>query len=99
MDGPAARSRAKGEPVTRSRHRRVVSSPSRDRWLLSYADFITLLFAFFAALYASSTVDAGKLSGVAAGLQHAFADQPAAKPSVLPAHTGIVGPGGRDLRA
>lgn len=27
---------------------------SRDRWLVSYADFITLLFAFFTILYATS---------------------------------------------
>jgi flagellar motor protein MotB len=31
-----------------SAHHRV----SRDRWLVSYADFVTLLFAFFATLYA-----------------------------------------------
>jgi chemotaxis protein MotB len=49
---------------------------SRDRWLVSYADFITLLFAFFATLYAISKVDADKLSSVAAGMQQAF-DAPA----------------------
>lgn len=32
-----------------------------DRWLVSYADFITLLFAFFTTLYAISTVDAQKM--------------------------------------
>jgi flagellar motor protein MotB len=30
---------------------------SRDRWLVSYADFITLLFAFFVVL--SKEADAG----------------------------------------
>ena len=30
---------------------------SRDRWLVSYADFITLLFAFFVVLYASAEID------------------------------------------
>jgi chemotaxis protein MotB len=37
---------------------------NHERWLVSYADFITLLFAFFTTLYAISTVDqkkAGKL--------------------------------------
>lgn len=48
---------------------------SRDRWLVSYADFITLLFAFFATLYAISKVDAQKLSSVAAGMQEAFDDR------------------------
>src|SRR5712691_7523760 len=47
---------------------------SRDRWLVSYADFITLLFAFFATLYAISSVDSQKLSTVAHALQVAFDD-------------------------
>ena len=33
---------------------------SRDRWLVSYADFMTLLCAFFTTLYAASLVDAAK---------------------------------------
>jgi chemotaxis protein MotB len=33
---------------------------NNERWLVSYADFITLLFAFFTTLYAISTVDAQK---------------------------------------
>jgi chemotaxis protein MotB len=32
-----------------------------ERWLVSYADFITLLFAFFTTMYAISHVDIGKL--------------------------------------
>ncbi len=32
-----------------------------DRWLVSYADFITLLFAFFVLLYATSRIDNKKL--------------------------------------
>ena len=47
---------------------------SHERWLVSYADFITLLFAFFATLYAISSVDAQKLVTVAHGLQKAFDD-------------------------
>ncbi len=31
-----------------------------ERWLVSYADFITLMFAFFVVLYATSTKDLGK---------------------------------------
>jgi chemotaxis protein MotB len=30
---------------------------SHDRWLMSYADFITLLFAFFVVMYAISQVN------------------------------------------
>ncbi len=77
---------------TRRPRRRSTSGASRDRWLVSYADFITLLFAFFATLYAASTVDAVKLSGVAVGLQQAFADIPKPMPGVLPAQAALVGP-------
>ncbi len=34
---------------------------SHERWLVSYADFITLLFAFFVVMFAISQVDAKKL--------------------------------------
>src|ERR1700738_2991229 len=34
---------------------------NHERWLVSYADFITLLFAFFTTLYAMSTVDRDKM--------------------------------------
>lgn len=34
--------------------------PSSERWLVSYADFITLMFAFFAVLYATSEKDLEK---------------------------------------
>lgn len=43
-----------------------------ERWLVSYADFITLLFAFFVILYATSKVDATKYKAVAASLRSAF---------------------------
>lgn len=41
---------------------------SRDRWLVSYADFMTLLCAFFTTLYAASLVDAAKPLPVTAAL-------------------------------
>ncbi|MEP7304829.1 MAG: OmpA family protein [Acidobacteriota bacterium] len=50
-------------------------TPSQDRWLVSYADFSTLLFALFATMYAISSVDAEKLTKVAKGVQQAF-DEP-----------------------
>ena len=31
-----------------------------DRWVVSYADFISLLFAFFVVMYAVSSVNDGK---------------------------------------
>ena len=44
-----------------------------ERWLVSYADFITLLFAFFTALYGISTVDAAKFGTAVTTLHAAFA--------------------------
>jgi flagellar motor protein MotB len=45
---------------------------SHERWLVSYADFITLLFAFFVVLYASSQVDKRKVGRLAMAIQVAF---------------------------
>lgn len=43
-----------------------------ERWLVSYADFITLLFAFFTVLYASSQADKQKYKQTAESIQRAF---------------------------
>ena len=45
---------------------------SRDRWLVSYADFITLLFAFFVVLYAASKADQKKQVQVSEAIDSAF---------------------------
>ncbi len=45
---------------------------NHERWLVSYADFITLLFATFTALYALSKADASKAKAVADGMREAF---------------------------
>jgi chemotaxis protein MotB len=44
----------------------------QDRWLLSYADFVTLLLAFFVTMYAISNVDATKLEPAASSMRMAF---------------------------
>ncbi len=46
--------------------------PNHERWLVSYADFITLLFAFFVVLYASAQVDQRKVGRLAVAIQVAF---------------------------
>ncbi len=43
-----------------------------ERWLVSYADFITLLFTFFVTMYSISRVDAQKLANAVVSLQEAF---------------------------
>lgn len=45
---------------------------NRERWLVSYADFITLLFAFFVVMYAISTLNEGKYRVLSSALTAAF---------------------------
>jgi chemotaxis protein MotB len=45
---------------------------NHERWLVSYADFITLLFAFFVVLYSSSQVDKRRVGQLALAIQVAF---------------------------
>ncbi len=45
---------------------------SRDRWLVSYADFITLLFALFVVLFAFAKADQKKQTEVAEAIETAF---------------------------
>lgn len=45
---------------------------NHERWLVSYADFITLLFAFFTSMYAISTVDAKKAGQMVFSTRAAF---------------------------
>jgi chemotaxis protein MotB len=77
------------EPVSvarprRRKSRRHAEHPNHERWLVSYADFITLLFAFFTTMYAISTVDAKKLNSMAASVQVAFEPNTAAGTTVPP---------------
>ena len=43
-----------------ARRRRPEEHENHERWLVSYADFITLLFAFFVVMYSISSVNEGK---------------------------------------
>jgi chemotaxis protein MotB len=54
------------------RRKRARAHANHERWLVSYADFITLLFAFFVVLYASSQVDQRKVGKLSMAIQIAF---------------------------
>ena len=45
---------------------------NHERWLISYADLITLMFAFFVVMYAISVVNEGKYKAFAISLDQAF---------------------------
>src|SRR6185369_16917787 len=59
---------------------------NHERWLVSYADFITLLFAVFVTLYAMSQTDKKKIEEVMESMRDSFGyskSSPASKPSVI----------------
>jgi chemotaxis protein MotB len=54
------------------RRRKDKHHSNHERWLISYADFITLLFAFFVVMYATSKADEKKQAAAAAAINSAF---------------------------
>lgn len=68
---------------TMARTPRRQNEENNDRWLISYADFITLLFALFVVLYALSKVDEGKYKEFGSSLIFAFDSASLGKPIVV----------------
>jgi chemotaxis protein MotB len=81
---------------------------NHERWLVSYADFITLLFAFFVVLFASGQNDKRKAVKLAQAMQSAFSyngifdqhaktppltDDPASAPAATPSPLMLPVPG------
>lgn len=60
--------------MPRRRRRREEDHENQERWLISYADFITLLFAFFVVMYSISSVNDGKFRILSKSLDEAFTD-------------------------
>jgi chemotaxis protein MotB len=54
------------------RKKRHAAHPNHERWLVSYADFITLLFAFFVVMFAASQADHGKAQQVQESIKRAL---------------------------
>lgn len=57
--------------------RKRIEHDNPERWLISYADFITLLFAVFVVLYSISSVNEGKYKIFSDSLNILFTNQPA----------------------
>lgn len=57
-----------------------------ERWLLTYADMITLLLALFIVLFAISSINQKKFLALALGLKQTFDP----KPGVLPSGSGLL---------
>jgi chemotaxis protein MotB len=47
-------------------------APNHDRWLVSYADFITLLFAFFVVMFATAQTDNARTRAVSESVKKAL---------------------------
>src|SRR5271166_5730029 len=47
---------------------------NHERWLVSYADFITLLFAFFVVMFASSQTDKSRAKQISEAVEKALKD-------------------------
>ena len=58
--------------MARKKRKHEEEAENLERWLVSYADFITLLFAFFVTMYAISRVDEQKLGSAVESLQRAL---------------------------
>jgi chemotaxis protein MotB len=73
-----------------ARRSRRQDEENHERWLISYADFITLLFALFVVLYALSKVDEGKYKIFGNSLVFAFGSASLTKPvGDDPGKTGV----------
>jgi chemotaxis protein MotB len=59
-----------------ARRKREEEHANHERWLVSYADFITLLFAFFVVMYALSSINEGKYRILRDSMVSAFRNAP-----------------------
>lgn len=59
-----------------ARRKKAEEHENLERWLVSYADFITLLFAFFVVMYSISSVNEGKYRVLSDSLVAAFKQTP-----------------------
>jgi len=62
---------------------------NHERWLVSYADFITLLFAFFVVMYSISSVNDKKYEFLSEALDEAFSHGYKAKKIIEPIQIGV----------
>jgi chemotaxis protein MotB len=90
--------------MLRARRKRwEVEDEKHDRWLVSYADFVTLLFAFFVVMYSISFINEGKYRVLSDSLSQAFdprkenldleMNAPINPPSLMPLSVSRLHPG------
>ncbi|MEQ1528498.1 MAG: flagellar motor protein MotD [Methylococcales bacterium] len=74
--------------MVRRRRRNQDYPNNHDRWIVSYADFVTLLFAFFVVMYAISSVNEGKYKSLTGSLVNAFSEKDQSESVVEPIPIG-----------
>ena len=84
-----------------SRRRVRPGHANHERWLVSYADFITLMFAFFVVMFASSQADRSKAKRVSESVTRALEDGagPGRKAQVLEFQMGPANGQGKEKSA
>ena len=63
------------------RRQKAPEPANHERWLVSYADFITLLFAFFVVMFASSETNKAKAKKLSASVEKAFTHRASPQPA------------------
>ena len=76
--------------MTRRRRRFVDDTEHQDRWMVSFADFITLLFAFFVVMYSISSVNKGKYETFSESLDQALFHNEKVQKQAEPIQTGAI---------
>ena len=66
-----------------ARRKKAEEHENLERWLVSYADFITLLFAFFVVMYAISSINEGKYRVLSDSLVNAFRNTPSSADAIV----------------
>jgi chemotaxis protein MotB len=79
-----------------SRKAKPESHVSHERWLVSYADFITLMFAFFVVMFASSQTDKARAKQVSQSVTEAL-EEGRVMESVVKVLGGRINNGGRTI--
>ena len=72
---------------------------NHERWLVSYADFITLLFAFFVVMYAISSINEGKYRVLSESLVNAFTNAPSSPNPIQMEARVSAGSGSKHIKA
>lgn len=76
--------------MARRRKRVIDDGEHQDRWMVSFADFITLLFAFFVVMYSISSVNKGKYETFSESLDQALFHNEKVQKEAEPIQTGTI---------